>query len=141
MQTGKATIKRVKGGLLHFAEVDLRIDRSSDASSIAFACSGRGFTSQGYLEDVPASGYEDWKNGATIGVTFALATAGLRSAAVVIDRIVGQSTDTNPTIVAVAAAHALWRAVGFTPPEDIAHSLETKMLGSFGQAPDQLPEL
>src|SRR5262245_17709314 len=115
LQKGTALIRKVKGGFLYFADVDFSVESSSDTPRIEFACSGKGFTSQGTFEDAPAVGYDHWKNGARVGVTFALSIAGRPAAAVVVNRITGLTSDTNPTIVAVAAAQAVWSALGFVP--------------------------
>jgi hypothetical protein len=141
MQAGRGLIHKVKGGLLHLADVELAVEVSSDAPHVVFTCSGRGFTSQGYFEDVPAVGYEHWKNGARVGATFALSIAGRPTAEVVVSRITGLSTDTNPTIVAVAAAHAVWNALGFAPPDEVVRALEARMFGSFGRGFDHVPDL
>jgi len=141
MQPGEATIKRVKGGLLHFAQVALSVAPKAGATTVELRCSGRGFYSQGYLEEVPAQGYDRWKDGARIGVNFALRVAGAPSCAVVVERIAGFTTDTNPTVVAVAAAHAVWNALGFKPADQIVTSLDNSMLGSFALGLEHLPKL
>jgi hypothetical protein len=141
MQKGTALIKKAKGELLYFADVEPSVESSSDTLHVEFACSGKGFTSQGYFEDASAVGYDDWKNGSRVGATFALSIAGRPAATVVVNRITGLGTDTNPTIVAVAAAQAVWSALGFVPSDEIARSLEAKMFGNFGRGPDHVPEL
>ena len=140
MQSGEATIKRVKGGLLHFAQVGLIVAPMGGVTSVEFRCSGRGFYSQGHLEEVPAEGYGPWKEGARIGVTFAHRIAALPPCAVVVERIAGLTTDTNPTIVAVAAARAFWNAIGFQPAAEVVTSLEERMFGSFALGPEHVPD-
>ena len=66
---------RYTNGLPYFAHVVLEVEYASDSPSIVFSCSGRGFRSQGYVEEVPATGYDDWKNGARAGISYALAFA------------------------------------------------------------------
>jgi hypothetical protein len=102
---------RVQGGKTYFAEVTVAVEEGS--GEVAVMCSGPGFTSQGYMEEVPADGYDDWKAGAIAGVRHALTHAGRHDVNVRISRIVGISTDTNPTIVGAAAARAVWTALGF----------------------------
>src|SRR5262249_14783579 len=94
---------------------------------------------QGYLEDVPARGYEIWKAGARAGVEFALAVAALPPARVTINRITGLTTDTNPTVVGVAAAFALWQAVGFSPSAEVVVRLEAAAFTSWQRDPDEIP--
>lgn len=137
MIAGKAKIARAKCG---FAEVDLRIDPSGSEAIIEFLCSGSGFTSQGGIEEAPSEGYGDWKSGARVGLEFALASSGATLGAIFVDRIAGLSTDTNPTVVAVAAAHALWNALGFAPSDETSAFLEAKMREAWGgQRPTAVP--
>jgi hypothetical protein len=141
MQTGKSKIKRLTGGIPLFAQVSLTVEPTADFTRVEFACAGAGFSSQGYLESVPPLGYEPWKDGALAGVRFALAVAGVSAAAVVITEIVGVTSDTNPTVVAVAAAHALWNALELNPPLRAVRFLDSQVSSSVGGAPDQLPQL
>jgi len=141
MRKGIELVKKAMGGLYHVAEVDLSVESSRDKPHVEFACSGKGFTSQGYFEDASAVGYDDWKNGARVGVSFALHIAGQPAAAVVVNRITGLGADTNPTSVAVAAAQAVWSALGFVPSDEIARHLESKMFGSFKPGFNHMPEL
>lgn len=139
MPSGTAKFARHKNGLSHFAEVALEIDFVPGTTEIRCNCSGAGWVGQGYLEDVPARGYESWKAGARAGVAFALAVAALPSARVTIDRITGLTTDTNPTVVGVAAAFALWRAVGFAPSAEIVARLEEAAFASWQRDPEEIP--
>ncbi len=135
----KAKLARIHGGLPHFAEVTLTLERSTGAPSIGFACSGRGFLGQGQLEEVPEVGYDAWKAGGRAGVELALSVAGLPSARVTITRIAGLSTDTNPTVVGAAAAHALWSAAGYSPSADVVGRLEAAVLASWRRPVHEVP--
>ncbi|WP_404786364.1 hypothetical protein [Altericista sp. CCNU0014] len=77
IRISKERFARYKNGKPHFAECEVGIYFSSEVSTVVVVvdCNGRGFYSQGYIESVPANGYEDWKQGAKIGVEFALLTA------------------------------------------------------------------
>lgn len=97
---------------------------------VTISCDGAGFVRQGAIEVVPAHGYDHWKAGARAGVEFALRTAGLTQAGVRVVRIEGLSTDTNPTLVAAAAARAVWLAAGFTPTSEVVARLEQRVLAS-----------
>jgi hypothetical protein len=125
-----------KGRFSHFldhrpyaARVELEVDTSAAATDISLQCSGEGWVEQGCLEDVSETGYEPWKGGARAGVQFALQVAGV-SATVVIRRITGMVTDTNPTAVAAAAADAIWNALDFKPSKEVADHLESVVTGS-----------
>jgi hypothetical protein len=139
MPSGTAKFARHANGLSHFAEVALEIEFVPGSTDIRCDCDGAGFIGQGYLEDVPASGYDSWKAGARAGVAFALAVAALPPARVTIGRISGLTTDTNPTVVGVAAALALWRAVGFSPSADVVARLDGAALTSWSRDPDEIP--
>ena len=146
-QTGFAKIMRVKRGLLHFAEVSLIVGTSSDKIVLSFICNGQGFNGQWLIEDMPGDGlqlqaYKAWREGAILGVKYALEVASIGQAAVDIDRISGRDgIDTNPTIVAVCAAQAVWNALDFVPPEHTVEAMYELMFDSFNQPMDHLPVL
>jgi hypothetical protein len=96
-----------RDGKGYAARVTVRIEPHSDKPSIATACSGDGWTGQGCVEEVPAVGYDDWKQGAINGIRYALRAAHCLDCSVVVTRIVGMTTDTNPTIVGAAAIDAV----------------------------------
>ena len=139
MSTADIKFGRVKNGLPHFAHVSLAIERVSASPEIVFSCSGAGFKSQGYTEEVPAVGYDDWKDGARAGISFALLLAGVAGCRVDVRRIDGLSTDTNPTIVGYAAALAVWRALGFEPSSEIIEKLESIVFSSWRRPHDEIP--
>lgn len=141
MLSGEARFARIHGGLPHFAEVALEIEFSGENTEVLCACSGRGFVAQGHIEDVPDTGYEDWKAGARAGIDFALSAAPLPPVRVTIRRISGSSTDTNPTVVGAAAALALWRAVDFSPPTQMIEKLEAAVWGSWQFPAHHVPRL
>lgn len=139
MPSGAAKFARVQNGLPHFAEVALEVEILPGGTEILCDCSGAGFLGQGYLEEVPARGYDAWKAGARAGVEFALSVGAIPSARVRIGRVAGLTTDTNPTVVGVAAALALWRAVGFSPSADVVERLEAAAFSSWKRDPDEIP--
>lgn len=140
MPAAEARFARYRLGLPYFAEVAVEVDRSSQEPGIEFRCSGRGFFSQGYEEIVPAVGYDDWKNGASAGVAFALVVVEADLARVIVTRISGLGTDTNPSVVGATAALAVWRALGFEPPAEIISRLEEVVFGSWQRPQDEIPQ-
>ncbi|MCX6951775.1 MAG: hypothetical protein NTV51_06365 [Verrucomicrobia bacterium] len=136
-----ATFKfaRAKNGLCIFAEVAVELEASDSRLTVEFACSGRGFYSQGYIEEVPAVGYDDWKAGAKAGVLFALKIANRPSCEVRITKIEGLSTDTNPTAVGAAAAFATWKALEFEPPADMMGKLEKQAFAGYRKPEGEVP--
>ncbi len=108
-------------GVGHFARVTVQLEENVSEPIITVQCGAvPQVTSQGVVEDVPAEGYSGWKQGAVIGATYALEVAGLETVAVIVSRIQGLTTETNPTVVGAAAAIGVWQALGYSPtPEQI----------------------
>jgi hypothetical protein len=140
MPSAEAKFARIRDKLPHFAEVALDLAFSDPPPEVRFDCCGRGFYSQGYIEDVSANGYDDWKAGAREGVLFALRVTD-HPAKVTVTRISGLGTDTNPTIVAMAAALAVWRALNVQPPSWAMESLESVVFGSWARGATAVPDL
>lgn len=142
--TGK--LKKVRNGRLCFAEVTVRLaDPSPGSSPISFLLSGAGFTSQGAVEEVPPTGYLAWRQGAELGIHFAFTTAlifgdereGVPQIAVT--RILGLSTDTTSSMVAAAAAHAVWQGLGYEPDRADLDVLDRLVLVSLTKPIDWVP--
>lgn len=114
-----------------YGAVEVEIDLHSFVTSISVQTHGDGFRSQGYIEEVPAQGYEDWKQGAVLGVAFALWTAKQRECGVVITKIEGLTSDTNPTIIAAAAMDAIWKAIEYTPESTLTSQILQNILMSW----------
>jgi hypothetical protein len=139
MRMSKERFARYKNGKPHFAVCEVGIDFSPEVSTVVVDCNGRGFYSQGYIESVPAKGYEHWKQGAKIGIEFALLTAQAVNCHVTITRIEGLTTDTNPTIVGFAAILAVWQALEFNPSREMIEKLENQVFESWNKPYDELP--
>jgi hypothetical protein len=144
MPSAQAKFARIRDKLPHFAEVAVEVELSHPPSDVTFDCQGEGWLGQGYIDDVPASGggyYEGWKAGAREGAFFALRASEV-TARVRVTRISGLLTDTNPSIVAMAAALAVWRALSLQePPSWAVERLESVVFGSWQQGPDFVPDL
>jgi hypothetical protein len=117
--------------LPYYALIRLEVETDCDETRITTDCHGQGFYSQGYIEEVPADGYDSWKDEAISGVVFALEVADVQKAEVTITHIEGLSTDTNPTIVAAAAARALWNALEISVSNETEKNLENYVLQSW----------
>jgi hypothetical protein len=130
----------IRNKLLYFAVVHLEIRFPAEETSILMACHGRGFVSQGYIEEVPEKGYDDWKQGALAGIAYALATCVDRPCQVTVTKIEGLSSDTNPTIVGDAAIQALWSAMQYTPSREQMERVDQLVFQSFSHPVDYLPE-
>lgn len=128
-------VKRVVGSLPHFAEVTVVVDMHHVGRSAALRLESTqeasGFRSQGALEIAPPAGpYEAWRHGAVGGALFALEQSD-RNAHVIVAKIAGLSTDTNEKIVALAAARAVWSALGIEPPPEAAKAIESDAFSSW----------
>lgn len=76
---------------------------------------GKGFFSQGYIEEVPEAGYESWKLAAIKGLEFAFSMVETNWT-VHINKIEGRAfTDTNPTVVGYTIMMAFFDKIGFQP--------------------------
>ena len=130
MKKAKYKFARIKNKLPFFAEVEIEAE-SSEKFEVRLNCSGVGFTSQGYLEEVPKAGYDDWKTGAKRGIEFAARQAAGSNCLVTVSAIRGLGTDTNPVIVAAASAFAFWDAVDFQPDKNLKGKIEAKVFSSW----------
>ncbi|GHO97456.1 hypothetical protein KSF_075040 [Reticulibacter mediterranei] len=139
MIQSKGKIARVRHGLLHFAEVELTVS-SADEMVVTFDCHGEGFISQGYIEVVPAKGYDDWKHGALAGITYALGKCSDHPCNVTVTYIAGLTTDTNPSIVGGAAIQAIWSALQYEPTAEEQTHIEKIVFQSFTQPFDHVPD-
>ncbi len=142
MLTSLGRFARQYQGKGYAAAVTLTIDPMTTETRISLDCRGRGFYSQGYIEDVPAQGYDSWKRGAIVGAAYALNVARYGPCHVIITKIEGLTTDTNPTVVAAAVAavmDAIWKGIGFTPPTDVSAYITAVALDSWNQPYDTVP--
>ena len=140
MKLATAKFLRVRNRLPHFAVVSVAVDLEASGLTIELACNGAGFTSQGYSEEVPAVGYDDWKAGAKAGVSFAVVIAEKKKCHVQITKIEGLGTDTNPTIVGIAAAFATWQALDFSASKEVVEKIENQAFSSWSQLPHTIPK-
>ena len=69
--------------------------------------------------ELGAREWSSWEKGALYGVRFGLNLANSLPCAVRITGVEGESSHTNPTVVAAAAAYAVWEALDYEPPKEI----------------------
>ena len=79
-----------------------------------------------------------WEKGAVYGVGFALEAANALPCSVHITEIEAGGADTTPTVVAAAAAEAIWTAIGFAPPADVRARIARSVERSRRQPPSVL---
>lgn len=126
---------RVLLGRCFAARVTVQREPGVTESYIRLACSGAGWVAQGYAEEVPAEGYDDWKAGAVAGAEYALRLAGI-PCGVVVQKIVGLTTDTTPAAVGAATAYAIWQGLGWQPPETVIQQMERVVSSNKDDVPD-----
>ncbi|MFT3675464.1 MAG: hypothetical protein QM781_06155 [Chitinophagaceae bacterium] len=93
--------------------------------------SGKGFTSQGYIEEVSQYGYESWKIAARKGLEFAFSRVN-NFWTVDIIKIEGRAfTDTNPTVVGYTVMRAFFDKINFQPDQGEIGRLEEFVMSSW----------
>lgn len=102
-------VRHYKNRRPHYSEIKLHIETTTtNQLEIIENYSGKGFYSQGYMEIIPAKGYDLWKTGIHNGITYAYSKlkqkTGLK---VTIVEAGGFSTDTNAIILGFVAARAI----------------------------------
>lgn len=124
------------------ANIELEIEQEvlDGKTYITIDTHGRGFFSQGYIEEVPAVGYDDWKAGTIAGIEYALRVCAAPPCHVVITKIEGLTTDTNPTIVAAAAIDGIWKAFGFHPTDELKTNIEQLVFNSWDVPLTSIPQ-
>ena len=140
MATAVGKFARWMGERGFFAEVAVEVESPSATPGIEVRLSESGWILEFYIEDIPVTGDTAWNEGARIGAEYALSVANTQSARVVITRISGMTTDTNPSVVAAASALAVWTALNFTPTNEVIACVETVVFNSWRQSPDALPQ-
>lgn len=126
-------------GLPYAARVTIQFEPKPSQPYILIQCSGKGGGSQGIIDDVSEHGYRDWKAGAKVGVEYALEEANANKSGVIVTKIIGLLTDTNPTIIAAAAAFAVWEAIGFKASQEELKKLEDIVFNSWNIPFNSIP--
>lgn len=132
MTVATGRFARYRAGLPYFARVVVSVEVNGTTSDVTFDCERPDF-----WEGHPC---ESWKAGAREGGLFALRTVGA-TARIVVVRICGMYTDSNPSTVAMAAALAVWQAISVTPPPSAIERLEGIVFGSYARGMDEVPNL
>ncbi|SFW77760.1 hypothetical protein [Chitinophaga sancti] len=112
-QTNDFRFKIINNSIRCFAIVNIDVSPNlSGLNEIIENYSGKGFYSQGYIEEVPKSGYQSWKHAAIKGLEFAFSIVDTNWT-VQINKIAGLSfTDTNPAIVGYTIMMAFFDKIG-----------------------------
>jgi len=113
-QTNDFKWKIFKNGIRCFAIVNIDVSPNlSGRNEIKENYSGKGFYSQGYIEEVPEFGYQSWKLAAIKGLEFAFSLVDTNWT-VQINKIEGRAvTDTNPTVVGYTIMMSFFDKIGF----------------------------
>lgn len=126
--------RRIKGGLPFIGVVELHLEELPHAQQhqIIEEYQGAGFTSQGYIESIPAQGYKDWKAGIKKGILYALSKiTSPNYYQITIIAAQGLTTDTNPTILAYTASRAILDHLEHQELDEEKAALEEVVFGSW----------
>jgi|GEM_PF-2467187 len=140
MAIAEGRFRRIHNGVPHCAIVEATVIPTENETLIAIDCQGKGWERQGWLEDASPIGYDDWKAGAARGAEFALNIA-QRTANVTINRITGMITDTNPSTVCGAAAHAVWNALSYMPDGHVVKTMDDIVFRGWKRSSDDIPTI
>jgi len=123
---------KFKNGIGSVALVTLEVEKNSvSKNEILEHYSGQGFTSQGYIEEVPETGCDSWKIAARHGLEYAFSLIDTYWT-VDIKKIEGRvATDTNPTIVGYTVLRAFLDKINFQLDDKQIEILEDFVLSSW----------
>lgn len=106
LQESHFTIHCQKNGKPHLALINIKAEKS-DENQIIENYSGKGFTSQGAIEEIPENGCDEWKEAARRGIAFVLERT-KNNWIVTINTIGGRVfMETNPNTIGYATILAL----------------------------------
>ncbi len=131
-------------GRPHFAIVTIQVVLGTDQPEGIIDCSGNEWVwrGQGDVDVITQIGFEDWKQAAVLGAKYALRHANCSDCSVTITKIVGRDfTDTNPSIVVVVAALAVWQALNYKPSKAEEKKLDDILFNSWNLPYDAMPEI
>ncbi|WP_205513229.1 hypothetical protein [Longitalea arenae] len=122
---------KLKNGIGYVAVVNIDVIPNLDGrNEIKEHYGGKGFTSQGQLEEVPEEGYDLWKAGARAGLEYGF-SLDHNYWTVHIKSIAGLSTDTNPTIVGYTMLRAFLDRINLELDSNRIEELEEFVLLSW----------
>ncbi|OQP44637.1 hypothetical protein A4H97_09735 [Niastella yeongjuensis] len=122
---------KIKNGIGYVAIVNIEVFPNLEGTNeINEHYNGIGFTSQGYIEEVSAKGYDDWKAGARSGLKYGFSLVD-RYSTVQINKIEGLTSDTNPTIVGYTILRAFLDSINHELDNDQIRKLEEFVLCSW----------
>ena len=122
---------KFKNGVGSAAIVTLDIIPNFYQNEILEHYSGPGFTSQGFIEEVPEKGYDSWKVAAKHGLEYAFSHIDT-CWTVDIYKIEGRAfIDTNPAIVAYTILRAFFDKIDFQLDNKLMSTLEEFILSSW----------
>jgi hypothetical protein len=122
---------KVKNGIPSVSIINIEITPSlENENKIIEYYSGSGFTSQGYIEEVPAIGYNDWKLGVKQGLEYAFSLVN-SNWLIHINRLEGLHTDTNPSVVGYTAIRAFLDRIEFQLDDNKIEILEEFVFSSW----------
>ena len=115
--------------------VEVAGDPQSLCDDVQFADNWHGYRDNNWIGD----GDRHWRQGAVVGVQYALRVAEQVGRCVTVIRVVGDYTVTNPTIVGAAAIDGVWQSIGYKPLPSEVQWIEEVVFSSW-QYPDTPPD-
>jgi len=131
--------RQTKGcGYVANVYLDIQFSETTDITigSERFENSG----TQGEIVWIPsnAGNFESWFSAAMLGLKYGLLKTDKRCK-IVIEKIEGLFTDTNPLIIAVASIFGVWEFLNYIPSEEEKNKIENWALDSWKVYKDKLP--
>ena len=117
--------------------VEVSEDTQSLCDDVQFADNWHGYRNYNWIGD----GDPYWRQGAVVGVQYALRVAGQIGRCVTVISVEGDYTVTNPTIVGAAAIDGVWQSIGYTPMPDEVERIQKIVFSSWQNCPcDEFPK-
>lgn len=131
---------KMKNGKPHFAIVNIEAEQSNE-NQVIENYSGRGFKSQGDIEEIQREGYDDWKEAVKRAIAFVLKRTE-QNWKITINNVAGRIfTDTNPTIISYTTILALTKKMGIILDDPTRTKLDEMVFDSWNHGDLTLPDL
>lgn len=114
-----------------FITLEVIASSKSEDNEVIGEYAGKGFTSQGNFEEVPANGYDSWKKAVVYGLNYGFSKTDTRWTVRVKSLWGRTGICTNPAIVAYTALRAFWARIHYAPSQQETERLENLVFASW----------
>ncbi len=122
---------KIENGIGYAAIVNIdAISNSLNQNIVVTNYSGKGFTGQGSIEEVPNDGYNSWKLAAKLGLEYAFSLT-QQHWIVTINKIEGNHTATNPAVIGYTILRAFFSKINIELDSQKIETLERFVLSSW----------